>query len=97
MKQKSSNIFQNRRVNHSDKPNESKSIVLPTDSIINTIEKNLCKFHIKFVTTTSKTIRLNATQHKLKLKEEFTKKLNQLKLEREIYTITCNNSRKEFK
>lgn len=34
-------IFQKRRMNHSDKFNKSKYIILPTNSITTTTEKNL--------------------------------------------------------
>lgn len=56
-KQMTQKIFQNRRVNLSDKTNESKYIIPLTNSITTTIEKNSSKLNIKFVTTTSKTIK----------------------------------------
>lgn len=47
--------FYNRGMNHSDKANKLKYIILSTITTI--IEKNLSKLNIKFVTTTSETTR----------------------------------------
>lgn len=81
MKQKARKIFQNGRSDHSGKSDELRYITLLTNAITTTIEKNLTKPNIKFVTTTSKTVRkvMNRKQN-----------INKLKLESGTYSITCN-------
>lgn len=84
-KQKAGKIFQYRRVKHSQKPNKSKYIFLPTKSITTTTENNLSMLDIKFFNTISKTINSLIT----------TKQNNELKIEGGIYSINCHKCHKK--
>lgn len=84
-KHKANQIEDNKRMNDINKRNKIGNIILPTKSITTTVEKNLSKLSIEFITTTSKTTDLI-----------HTKQINNLKLETGIYTIACNDHYKEY-
>lgn len=83
-KRKVYQIQENRLRKNINNPNLIKLIILPQNSITTAIENNSFKHEIKWVTNTSKRIRV-----------QFVKKQNNnLKNAVEIHVIVCNNNDK---